>query len=176
MQREQFHQLLTRAAEICGRQELIIFGSQSVHAVTAAPPVEVLISVECDIWLRDELEVSARLKDELGEGSAFAKTTGVYADALPPDLPLVPDGWEQRLVRYDVGNVTACCLEIHDLIVSKLAAGRLKDYEFIAAVLMSKLAQKGEVMRRIQTFPDPHKQAVLLARLRIATEATDVQL
>ena len=42
-------------------------------------------------------------------------------------------------------------------------------------VLMSKLAQKEEVVRRIQTFPDPHKQAVLLARLRIATEATDVQ-
>jgi len=68
------------------------------------------------------------------------------------------------------------CLEIHDLIVTKLAAGRLKDYEFIAAVLMSKLAHKDEVIRRVQTFRDPHTQAVLLARLRIATEPTDVQL
>jgi hypothetical protein len=68
------------------------------------------------------------------------------------------------------------CLEIHDLIVTKLGAGRLKDYEFIAAMFMGKLARPGEVVRRIQTFPDPHTQAVLLARLRIATEATEVQM
>ena len=46
----------------------------------------------------------------------------------------------------------------------------------LAAVLMGKLARADEVVRRVQTFPDPHQQAVLLARLRIATEATDVQL
>lgn len=40
----------------------------------------------------------------------------------------------------------------HDLIVSKLAAGRLKDYEFIAAVLMSKLARPDEVVTR-SNFP-----------------------
>ena len=72
--------------------------------------------------------------------------------------------------------MTARCLEIHDLLVSKLAAGRLKDYEFIAALLMGKLARVEELQRRILTFPDPHTQAVLLARLRIATEATDVEL
>jgi len=95
---------------------------------------------------------------------------------LPPDLPILPKGWEQRLVLYRVGDITAKCLEIHDLMVSKLAAGRLKDYEFIAAVLMGKLARADELIRRVQTFPDPHTQAVLLARLRIATEATDVRL
>ena len=75
-----------------------------------------------------------------------------------------------------LGEITARCLEVHDLIVTKLAAGRLKDYEFIAAVLMGGLAHADEVQRRIQIFPDPHTQALLLARLRIATEATDVQL
>ena len=38
------------------------------------------------------------------------------------------------------------------------------------------LARAEEVVRRIQTFREPHTQAVLLARLRIATEATDVRL
>ena len=76
----------------------------------------------------------------------------------------------------NVDDIKVRCLEIHDLIVTKLSAGRLKDYEFIAAVLMARLAQKDEVIRRVQTFPDPHTQAVLLARLRISTEATDVQL
>ena len=176
MQRDQFHELLTRVAHVCARKELVVFGSQSVHALTSAPPTEVLVSVECDIWLADEPEVASRLAAELGKGSAFAKTSGIYADPLPPDLPMTPPGWEKRLVTYQVADVTARCLEIHDLIVTKLAAGRLKDYEFIAAVLLAKLATKDEVIRRIQSFPDPHKQAVLLARLRIATEATDVNL
>jgi len=176
MQREQFHELLQRAAEICGGRELVIFGSQAVHAVTLSPPVEVLVSVECDVWLENDPQTTARITSELGQKSPFAKTSGVYADPLPPDLPLAPHGWRDRLVSYRVGTVTARCLEIHDLIVTKLAAGRLKDYEFIAAVLMSKLAQPDEVQRRIQGFPDPHTQALLLARLRIATEATDVRL
>ena len=176
MQREQFHELLTRAATVCARQELVVFGSQAVHAVTSSPPVEVLISIECDIWLQDESEIAARLTAELGKGSEFAKTSGVYADPLPPELPTLPRDWEQRLVIYRVGGVTARCLEMHDLIVTKLAAGRLKDYEFVAAVLIGKLARAEEVVRRIQTFRDPHTQAVLLARLRIATEATDVRL
>jgi hypothetical protein len=176
MQREQFHELLRRAAAVCAQHELVIFGSQSVHAVTDSPPAEVLVSVECDIWLQDKPETVSRLVAELGKDSAFAKTMGVYADPLPPGLPLLPDGWNERLVTYHGGGVTARCLEIHDLVVTKLAAGRLKDYEFIAALFIGKLARVEEVERRIWTFPDPHTQAVLLARLRLATEATDVQL
>ena len=176
MQREQFHELLARAAKVCGRQEFVLFGSQTVHALTSTPPVEVLVSVECDFWFQDEPQVVSQLVSELGKDSSFAKAAGVYADPLPPDLPMVPKDWEQRLLTYSFSNVTARCLEIHDLIVTKLAAGRLKDYEFIAAVLMAKLARPDEVQRRIQTFPDSHTQALLLARLRIATEATDVRL
>ena len=41
---------------------------------------------------------------------------------------------------------------------------------------MARLARGDEVIERIRTFPDPHTQALLLARLRIATEATDVRL
>ncbi|PWU13922.1 MAG: hypothetical protein C5B50_18235 [Verrucomicrobia bacterium] len=176
MQREQFDQLLKRAAELCAAKDLVIFGSQSVHALTDRPPAEVLRSQECDIWLLEQPDLSARITAELGQKSAFAETTGVYADPLPPDLPMVPKGWEERLVAYSTGNVTARCLEIHDLIVSKLGAGRLKDYEFIAAVFTVKLARPDEVIRRVQTFPDPRTQAVLLARLRMATEAIGLRL
>jgi hypothetical protein len=176
VQRDQFEQLVVRAAALARRRDLVIFGSQSVHAVTRNPPAEVLVSVECDIWLRDEPAIAEKLVAELGKDSAFAQSTGVYVDPLPSDFPLAPTGWEDRLVAYPLGEITARCLEIHDLIVTKLAAGRLKDYEFIAAVLMGKLARPGEVQRRLQTFPDPHTQALLLARLRIATEATDVRL
>ena len=176
MQLEQLRELVRRAAATCARREFVMFGSQAIHAVASSPPPEVLVSAECHLWLRDEPEVAARLAAELGKDSAFAKAAGVYADALPPDLPMVPPGWEERLLDLMIDDIKVRCLEIHDLIVSKLAAGRLKDYEFIAAVLLAKLARKDEVILRIQAFREPHTQAGLLARLRIATEATDVQL
>ena len=66
--------------------------------------------------------------------------------------------------------MTAWCLDVNDLVVSKLNAGRLKDYEFINAMLRLKLAQFDEIVRRVQTLPDLHQQAVLLARLRISSE------
>jgi len=174
MQREQFHDLLNRAALITSRTELIIFGSQAVHAVTNTPPVEVLVSVECDFWIADDPELAARLSSELGKSSPYAVHTGIYADLLPPQLPLLPKDWESRLVPFVSDKVTARCLEIHDLAVTKLAAGRLKDYEFIAAALIQKLASADEIRRRILSFADPHTQAVLLARLQIAAESSDV--
>jgi hypothetical protein len=174
MQREQFESLLKRAAQLLSRDEWIVFGSQAAHAATSSPPAEVLISVECDIWLPDDPETTARLVTTLGKDSQFARENGVYVDALPPHLPLVPEGWEQRLTSLKLETVTARCLEIHDLVVTKLAAGRLKDYEFIAAALLTNLARREEIERRIQTFREPHTQAVLLARLRIAAESSDV--
>ena len=171
MQREQFEDVLARAAAICKSQPLIIFGSQSVHAITTAPPTEVLLSVECDVWTRDLAE-AASLERGLGKDSEYARAKGVYADPLPPQLPTLPSGWEQRLVPYKAGEVTAQCLEIHDLIVSKLAAGRFKDYEFIAAILLRKLGRVEEVQARIMSFQDVHTRAGLLARWRMAQEAT----
>ena len=176
MRKSQLEEIIQAASAIAGRKDFVLFGSQAVHAITDHPPVEVLLSRECDVWLNEEPVLQERLNRELGSASGFGQTKGYYLDPLPPDLPMTPEGWEQRLVTWFVDDIKVRCLEIHDLIVTKLAAGRLKDYEFIAAVLLAKLATKDEVIGRIQSFRDPDKQAVLLARLRIATEATDVNL
>lgn len=47
----------------------------------------------------------------------------------------------------------------------------LKDYEFINAVLRVHLADFDMVVKRIETFPDLHQRAGLLARLRISSES-----
>ena len=176
MRKPQLEEIIRAASVLATRKEFVLFGSQAVYAITDEPPIEVLTSRECDVWLDNEPSIQDLLKRELGLGSEFQTTKGFYLDPLPPDLPMVPAGWQQRLREMKVDDIKVRCLEIHDLIVTKLSAGRLKDYEFIAAVLMARLAQKDEVIRRVQMFPDPHTQAVLLARLRISTEATDVQL
>jgi len=65
-----------------------------------------------------------------------------------------------------MGRVTALCLEVHDLIVSKLDAGRLKDLEFIAALLQMRLANVKTVRRRIRLLPEVNDRSRLRLRLQ----------
>src|SRR5437867_104598 len=117
MRRSQLEEIMRAASAVVARKEFILFGSQSVHAITDGPPVDVLVSRECDVWLRDEPAMPESLKRELGVDSPFRQAKGFYLDPLPPDLPMTPTGWEQRLVDLMVDDIRVRCLEIHDLIV-----------------------------------------------------------
>jgi hypothetical protein len=171
MRRAQLEAALIEAGRVAGLDELLLVDSQSVFAHTQEPPMEVLISEECDVMSRNGSERLAILEPVLGKQSAYHNATGVFVDAVQPDLVLLANGWQSRLKAMPVGDIMVWCLDINDLVLSKLNAGRLKDYEFINAMLRTKLAQFEEVVRRIQSFPDPHQQALLLARLRISAEA-----
>ncbi|HEX4645971.1 MAG TPA: DUF6036 family nucleotidyltransferase, partial [Verrucomicrobiae bacterium] len=73
-----------------------------------------------------------------------------------PDLATLPDGWAERLVAFRTKNtagVTGWCLEIHDLVVSKLAAGREKDLKYINALLSRGLVRPLTLKKRIEATP-----------------------
>lgn len=62
-----------------------------------------------------------------------------------------PDG--DRLVPIHNENTrgaTGWCLEIHNLAVSKLVAGRDKDFEFVALLLRHQLAESSLVRGRLE--------------------------
>ncbi|MGZ8921239.1 MAG: hypothetical protein ACXW32_09975 [Limisphaerales bacterium] len=61
----------------------------------------------------------------------------------------------------------ALCLEVHDLLVSKLAAGRIKDREFIHAVFRLKLANPAVLKRRLQSPPKGIDAKRLLHELKL---------
>jgi len=170
MQRSQLETALRAVAELTKERECVLVGSQAVHAHTQDPPVEVLISEECDVLPKDRFEKLELVASILGKTSSFHIANGFFVDPVDPGIVLLPTGWESRLKPMHIGDVTAWCLEVNDLVVSKLNAGRLKDYEFINAMLRVRLADFETIVRRIQTLPDPHQQAVLLARLRISSE------
>lgn len=171
MQRSQLEAALRATAEATKESELVLVGSQSVHAHTAEPPVEVLVSEECDIFVKGKSDRLDTITPALGRNSSFHRDHGFFVDPVDPGLLLLPPGWESRLKPLLFGSITAWCLDVADLAISKLNAGRLKDYEFVSSILRTRLAQFDEVTRRIQTFSDPHQQAVLLARLRICSES-----
>lgn len=140
MQRERFDHVLRAAAGVLGETELLVIGSQAVHASLAGRLFEEAErSVEVDIVPLDDPDGSkADLVDgSIGEASMFHESFGVYAQGVGETTAVLPDGWRDRLVRYaePVSGVVAWCLEVHDLWLAKAFAGRPKDREFCAALL-----------------------------------------
>jgi hypothetical protein len=74
----------------------------------------------------------------IGEDSGFYREFGFYVHGVGPETATLAPDWESRLVPVRNRNTRLCtgwCLDAHDLGASKLAAGREKDLEFVAALL-----------------------------------------
>jgi len=165
MKRSELQTALRAAGHVARQAEFILIGSQAVHAHCGRVPAEVLLSQECDLYPRTHPEAAGLLATELGRRSAFARRHGFYVDVVTPDLATLPEGWERRLKPLGAGRVTAFCLELHDLLASKLAAGRLKDLELAGALLKLRLGSAATLRRRIARLPlatDRHKARVRL--------------
>jgi uncharacterized nucleotidyltransferase DUF6036 len=173
MRRAQLEDLLRELARVLGKREIAMIGSQCVHAATDTPPVEVLMSRECDILMDGGDPARERIDVELGSTSMYQLEHGTFVDTVSPSFPFLPDGWEQRANVLVSGEMRSRCLELHDLVLSKLAAGRLKDNELIAALIHKKLVNADIARARIAEVADLHMRAILLARLQIVLENVD---
>ncbi len=162
MRREQFDHLVRAVGRILDRTEVVVIGSQSV--LGAFPDLErfpepLVRSVEVDFLPMPDPEeaLADRIDAFLGELSAFHQTHGVYGEGVGERTAKVPPGWQDRLIRYRneaTSGVTALCLEPHDLAVSKLIAGRPKDYEFCTALVSSGLVDPKVVQDRLVATAD----------------------
>ena len=149
MRKRELKAALKAAARVTGERQFFIIGSQAVHAHCQRPPAEVLLSQECDMYPRTRPQAAELLERKLGRNSTFARKHGFYVDVVTPEVASLPEQWEKRVKRFTVGPVTAYCLDIHDLLASKLAAGRLKDLELTGAVLKLGLAKLPSLRRRL---------------------------
>ena len=138
MTRTRLMNLLRRATELSGGQRLILAGSQAFYAAAAAAPELVERSEEVDLLLVGvERSLFQRLNEALGMESPYLLETGVFAHPVGLGTITLAAGWEERLVAFgrEEGLANVWALEIHDLVASKLMAGRDKDFEFIRALL-----------------------------------------
>ena len=171
MKRELLLELVAEAARIAGDRELVMIGSQVVHAATGEVPAEVVMSRECDLLLDESDPIAVAIDRDLGPDSKLAAERFVHVDIVSSTFPTLPAGWEERLVSLAPAVPNLRCLEIHDLVISKLAAARLKDYELVAVLLDSGLADVEVVRQRIGAASDLRMRAILLARLQIVLES-----
>lgn len=176
MNRAAFDHAVRAAGAILGENELLVIGSQALHAsVSTDLPPEAARSVEADIAaLDDPHQGKADLIDgAIGEASIFHETHGYYAQGVVQSTALLPRNWQDRLIRYETpgtNGVVAWCLEIHDLWISKALALRPKDIEFCSALVASGLVDAENLRRRLDEVDGIDKEklehaAGLLARL-----------
>jgi hypothetical protein len=156
MQRPHLEHVIRAAAGITGATEIVVIGSQAVLGQFPDAPVDLLVSVEADVFtFRDPADADL-IEGSIGEGSPFHQTFGYYAHGVAEDTAVLPEGWKNRLVTVrnaNTGTGAGLCLEVHDLAVAKIAAGREKDLSFVAGLLGHKLADAEVIATRLRQSP-----------------------
>jgi Nucleotidyltransferase of unknown function (DUF6036) len=142
--RSDFEHIIRAAGDVLGEDTVIIIGSQAILASFSEKslPDDATRSLEVDVLaLHDPDGSKADLIDGvLGELSSFDESFGIHGDGVSTATAILPGGWRDRLIAYNnpnTGGITGLCLERHDLCVSKLAAFRDKDRQFVRALILA---------------------------------------
>ena len=127
---------------------------------------EILLrSIEADIMVPDSEEKTQLVEATIGELSSFHDTYGYYAQGVDRTTSKLAVGWENRLVEIcneNTNGISGLCLEIHDLIISKIYAGRKKDIEFFhAAANLGLISRKTLTERLSMTSMSDNRRSII---------------
>jgi hypothetical protein len=177
LKRAGVNHMLRAAAAILKHDRFVLIGSGSAIAIQSRLPLAMMLTKEIDIYpdgVEDPNDLSEVLAATIGVASPFHRTFGYYVDGVSPTTATLPDGWRDRLHTYtspDAPGVTALCLDLADLAVAKLCAGREKDIAWLRAAFGASLLTRALVEERLAMVTDPRKPEpdALRARLDAAT-------
>ncbi|HEX6085123.1 MAG TPA: DUF6036 family nucleotidyltransferase [Thermoanaerobaculia bacterium] len=170
MTREQVEHILRAAGAITGRDEWVIVGSQAVLGAVPHAPPEITLSGGPDLYAPGDDHASDLIDGSIGERSPFHETFGYYAHGVGAETAILPSQWRDRAVTIRsaaTGGVTGICPDPSDLAVSKLAAWREKDRDFVATLMRHGITTEAEIEERL-TELDPATASTIRPRLRLA--------
>ena len=167
--------LLNAAHTLCGHREYVLVGSLSVlgMAEVTGIPADMTMSIDADCFTLADPGRIFDLQHALGEGSAYHREHGIYLDPVSPQLPTLPEGWQQRLIRLERGKVVAAFLEPNDAAVSKLARGEPRDLRWVRAGLRAEIVSMPVVRLRMRStsFLDEDEKRLAHAALESHAKA-----
>jgi hypothetical protein len=182
MKRDELEHIIRAAATAAGENELVVIGSQAILGQFPDAPTTLLFSQEADVYPRDRPEKAIEIDGAMGDGSQFHETFGYYAHGVGPETAKAPAGWQARLVpvrvpllaRGSEREAIGWCMEAHDLVLAKLAAGRKRDLEFAEEAIRSDIVQPAELLRRAPELPldDEHREYVQSLLESVIAKAT----
>ena len=169
MKKSELEHVIRAAKEITGETEFVVIGSQALHGAFPNLVDKLITSHECDIYIPKAPE-KTELLNSIGLLTPFAQTYGYYAGPVDPETAKLPRTWPRRKIRISSQNTngaTYYCPSPEDLVFSKLAAGREKDFRLVRALLARKSIRLASVRRFIGAIGDPVFQKLMHDRLAI---------
>jgi hypothetical protein len=178
VKRSELAHILRAASTIAEDPNILVIGSQSILGSFSEDelPPEATRSIEADVAFFDDAdeEKADAIDGGIGEISRFHESNGVYGQGVGISTASLPTGWQDRLVPFDDPEASpsiAFCLDPHDLVVSKLVAGREKDFEFARALLEAGLVDPDVLCTRAELLPEvPGTKRRVIRWVQSATE------
>lgn len=150
MRRADLEHVIRAAAAVANDDEIVVIGSQAVLGQLPDAPEALLWSQEADVYPRSHPERAKAIDGALGDGSQFHAAFGYYAHGVGPETAKAPAGW---------------CLEAHDVVLAKCAAGRERDWEFAREAVRHGVVDPDELLRRAGDLPLPASRREQVAQL-----------
>jgi hypothetical protein len=156
-------------------KEVYIIGSAAIAATVPNPPEgELTATRDVDVIPPGDAE---SLMDQidlfLGEGSAFDEQRGYYAQGVSSKTPAyAPRNWQSRTIPVQTQTAVGRCMELNDLAVSKLGAGRDKDLAFVKQLADLGHINRETLLERLTSVEcSEEMRALIAARIAAATAA-----
>jgi hypothetical protein len=161
MQRHELEHIIRACAALTGHAQFIVVGNLALLGQFPDPPDELVLSSEAELYCPGDPESTRLITRRLGELSLFDRTFHYCARGVEPEDIIVPEGWRDRLIpveSVDTAGATGFCLEVHDLAISKLAAGRDDDLAFVHGLLRYSFIDEGTLEDRLTATELPTLQ------------------
>jgi hypothetical protein len=163
--------LLRAAKRLTRQREFVVIGSLSVLGALPDPPARMVGSIDVDLYPRGDPGRIDEIARRLGQGSAFHRRHGIYADPVSPALASLPEGWERRLIALPLGaEVVAWCLEPHDAAVSKYVRCEERDREWCRAGLAHRVLSAKVIRSRFRETHNVEPGEIERARAALAAD------
>lgn len=170
MTRSNLEHIIRAAGTIADDPDIIVIGSQAVLGQFPDADAGLLMSMEADVYPRNRTERRDLIDGSIGEGSPFEREFGYYAHGVDASTAVLPRGWEERLVLVcgaHTNSFRGWCLDVHDLAVAKLVAGREKDRDFVQILARRDYIQAPVLQARLsETEVAPPVRTIAEARVR----------
>jgi hypothetical protein len=178
VKRDQLEHVVRAAADLVS-DEIVVIGSQAAVGQSDGLPETMTVSMEADVFPLTDPTRAIDIDVMLGDGSSFHDQYGYYAHGVGPETPHAPADWEARAVRVSLParggwkrEAVGHYMEIHDVVLSKLVAGRPKDFAFADAGIRSGLVDVADLRRGLELMNDADRPVattnleIVLARLQ----------
>lgn len=168
MKRDELEHVLRAAGAITGVSTWVIVGSQAILGALPDAPEELLVSQEVDLYAPDDETASDLVDGSIGEKSPFHESFGYYGHGVGAETAILPSRWRERAVTIaseSTGGVTGVCPHPTDLAISKLAAWRDKDRDYVRTLVRHGIVQVEDLRARLDEL-QPEMASRIAARLR----------